>query len=82
MCSCSLMTPRGACRHTHINGDSRVGSRYVRGDAGLLEPGTMLNSTRYVQAALEGGAPGLYCVFDNGMLVGRYHSTSTGAVCG
>jgi hypothetical protein len=69
-----------ACRHTHINGDSRVGARYVRGDAGLLECGTAPNQTRYVQAALEGGAPGLYCVFDNGP-VGRYHSHTTGELC-
>ena len=33
------------------------------------------------EAALEGGAPGLYCVFDGGMLAGRFHDATTGEPC-
>ena len=68
-------------RHTHLNGDGRAGARYVRGADGQLAPHGARNETRYVQAALEGGARGLYCVFDAGLLAGRYHSHTTGELC-
>ncbi len=64
--------------HTHINGDSTAGRRYVREGARLVATGDA-NGTRYVQAALEGGARGLYCVFDKGHLAGRFYSHTTGA---
>ena len=68
--------------HTHLNGDGVAGARYVRGRDGRLEPTGARNETRYVQAALEGGAPGFYCIFDASTgLTGRYHSHTTGAPC-
>ena len=68
-------------RHTHLNCDGAAGARYVRGAAGRLEPFGAANATRYVQAALEGGAPGFYCIFDKGSLAGRYHRHTTGEPC-
>jgi hypothetical protein len=71
--------------HTHVNGDSTAGRRYVaqggkggKGGGALLAATGAANATRYVQAALEGGAPGLYCVFDRGAPAGRYYSHATG----
>jgi hypothetical protein len=65
--------------HTHVNGDSTAGRRYVpEGRLGALAATGAANGTRYVQAALEGGAPGLYCVWDKGAPAGRYYGHATG----
>jgi len=61
--------------HTHLNGDGGAGLRYECDATGTLQATGTHNETRYVQSALEGGARGLYCVFDKGALTGRYYSS-------
>ena len=67
--------------HTHINADGAVG-----GDKYVVQPGGALaatggpNEVRYVQSALEGGAPGLLCVLDKGMPSARHYGQD-GCVC-